>query len=358
MEKNRDYGIDLLKIISMLMVVVLHINGQGGVFENINSTFQYVCFHGLESVCIISVNLFALITGYLYYGRDFKIKNIFSLWTQVFFYSFGITLLFQIFNSNVVNARTWLEACFPILSKQYWYFSAYFLLFLLIPFLNNAFEKMSKRWSSFLIFVILLLCGLDNLIEDAFALKTGYSTMWLIVLYLVGAAIKKYDYSIKIKGKAVKPIWYLIISGGFVCLGLALALVRKEFLPELPIKTYRYTSIVNIFASIFFFIFFVKLKIKESKVSKIISKISTLSFGCYLIHVHPLVFTYIWRGLFAFVLSYNAIIAFVIIVGMTICIYFSCVLIEWIRSKLFQIMHINQLFQRLQDKLNKKLKEN
>ena len=43
MSSSRKYGIDLFRIISMLMVVVLHVLGQGGILDasvNIRGNFE------------------------------------------------------------------------------------------------------------------------------------------------------------------------------------------------------------------------------------------------------------------------------------------------------------------------------
>ena len=71
--KERNLGIDLLRIISMLMIVVLHVLKKGGILENaeVNSAHYYVAWV-LEALCIGAVNCYALISGYV--GVNSKIK--------------------------------------------------------------------------------------------------------------------------------------------------------------------------------------------------------------------------------------------------------------------------------------------
>ena len=46
-ETKRNYGIDLLRIVSMVMIVILHILGQGGVLDAAdNLSPQYIAWHG------------------------------------------------------------------------------------------------------------------------------------------------------------------------------------------------------------------------------------------------------------------------------------------------------------------------
>ena len=97
--KERNYGIDLLKIVSMFMVVVLHVLRHGGILENvpilsINDTVAWV----MEILCLCAVNLFALTTGYLCIDKKFNFKNVINLWIWVLFYNVLFTLLIRGFD--------------------------------------------------------------------------------------------------------------------------------------------------------------------------------------------------------------------------------------------------------------------
>ena len=63
---ERNYGIDLLKIVSMFMVVILHILGHGGVLEHaldlsLNDTIAWF----IEILCYPAVNIFALTKAHI-----------------------------------------------------------------------------------------------------------------------------------------------------------------------------------------------------------------------------------------------------------------------------------------------------
>lgn len=63
---ERNYGIDLLRIIAMLYVVILHILGQRGLLDATNVwTNQYVFSWFIEVFAFCVVDIFALITGNL-----------------------------------------------------------------------------------------------------------------------------------------------------------------------------------------------------------------------------------------------------------------------------------------------------
>jgi surface polysaccharide O-acyltransferase-like enzyme len=64
-KKERLGGVDLFRVISMFMVVVLHVNGIGGVLRNpANQPLSPLWFASsvINILCVIAVNCFALIT--------------------------------------------------------------------------------------------------------------------------------------------------------------------------------------------------------------------------------------------------------------------------------------------------------
>ena len=79
---KRIYGIDVLKMMAMLMVVMSHIMERGGVFavcaENARS-LNFACFKVFYSACRCAVDCFVLATGYVMCRHTFKYSRIFSL---------------------------------------------------------------------------------------------------------------------------------------------------------------------------------------------------------------------------------------------------------------------------------------
>ena len=95
-KKERNYGIDLLRIVSMIMVVLLHVLGAGGLLEatfGINNKIVWL----LEVFAFCAVNCYALISGYVGVNSKFKLSNILILWLQVFIYNFIIMHIIHLF---------------------------------------------------------------------------------------------------------------------------------------------------------------------------------------------------------------------------------------------------------------------
>lgn len=85
-KKSRNYGIDALRVLSAIMIVMLHVLSQGGVLANYaDLTFQGEFIWLLQVGCLGFVNVFALISGYVGINGKHKISNILNLWIEVFY---------------------------------------------------------------------------------------------------------------------------------------------------------------------------------------------------------------------------------------------------------------------------------
>ena len=142
---KRNIGIDALKILSMFMVVVLHILGQGGVLETLPQfCLRYNVAWLIEILCLCSVNCFALVTGYLNFEKKYTFKSLISLWFQVIFYTLLLTMVIKYFYPAQINYGYIGKMLFPTMGHSYWYFTAYVGLYLFIPLLNFIVEKADR----------------------------------------------------------------------------------------------------------------------------------------------------------------------------------------------------------------------
>ena len=87
-KEERNIGLDVLRILAMIMIVVLHYLGKGELLKEQNTDYlNHVIYWFCECLCIIAVNCYVLISGYFLVKSDFKIKKFLNLWGQVVFYS-------------------------------------------------------------------------------------------------------------------------------------------------------------------------------------------------------------------------------------------------------------------------------
>ena len=354
MEK-RNYNIDLLRIIAAFLITVLHVLGHGGILKSASpSGINYWTAWFLEICAYCAVNCFALISGYVMVNKTIKAKNIIGFWFQVLFYSLLLTYLFFIFFPESRSIKNLLVAVMPILGNQWWYVSSYFALCFFIPFLNKAINNISQQtYKKVLLVILLLICCIDCVIPiDAFSLNNGYSVIWLMMVYLFGAYIRKYDICEKIT-----PVKCII---GYVSM-IILTFISKITIRFLTKSIFgqakfedtfiSYISITILLSAIFLLLFCLKIKISNT-VSKIVCFLSPAALGIYLIHVHPLVFNFVINGAFISFASKSPIAMIICVMAASLAIFVLCGIIELLRIQIFKAIKVNKLSEFIARKIN------
>lgn len=351
---TRNYGIDLLRIVSMFMVVLLHTLGQGGILKStVPLTAQYEISWFLEIAALCAVNCYALISGYVGYGSKFKYTNIVIIWLQVVFYNFIITLIYSFILPNVTSERLW-GAIFPVTNRAYWYFTAYFCLYFLTPIINTAIKHLTEnRLKAISLSIILIFTVIPLFAKaDLFFTNDGYSAFWLVILYFLGGVIKKCRILENIRIR-----WLLLMYLGVILITWLHKLwadCHNMFSPNEPKMKQifvEYTSPTILFAAIFLLVAFSKLKINKNKsTAKFIKRVSPLSFGVYLIHVQYYVWRQLFENAFSYYAEFNAVALIFSVLGTVIAIYTVCSVIDFLREKLFGLLKIKKGLNRLEAK--------
>lgn len=197
--KTRNYGIDFLRMISMIMIVMLHTLGHGGILRSVSFlSVHYQIAWLLEVIAFGAVNTYAMISGFVSVDSHFKISNILILWLQVLFYGILINTVFFFLLPESRNTSGWIQALFPVTRKEYWYFTAYAGVFFLSPFINQMFRNLSeKQIKTLFCFIFVVFSVVPSISQtftpqqDVFYTGDGYSVFWLTLMYLLGACIKK-----------------------------------------------------------------------------------------------------------------------------------------------------------------------
>ena len=301
---QRNYGLDLLRILSMFMIVNLHVLSKGGAMMRITGregTYYAAWF--LETCAYCAVDLYGLISGYVGVDSKYRPSRILELWAQVLFYSAGITLLYRIFAPGLLAADSLWKAIFPVSWKTYWYFSSYVGLFILMPYLNKMINSLQEREIKgmavklFLVFSVLTALPKVNG-SDFLQLVGGYSFAWLLILYLLGAAIRKCSF------RRWKNRWYLLSYFGLVTFSWGFKIVvenytRKVYGEARFVRMFTgYAAPTILLCAVCLFLIFERMELKSVMLRKIIRTAAPLAFSVYLIHTHPLIWENILKGAF------------------------------------------------------------
>ena len=344
--KDRNYGIDLLRIVTMFMIVNLHVFWYGGILRSENLYFlsaKYNIVWILEIICYVAVNCYALISGFVGIESRYKYSNIVLLWLRVVFYSISLYLIGCIFGIVDFNFNTLITFCFPVVNSKYWYFTAYFCLFFFMPILNSALENMEyKLLRNTIILIIIVISVLPFIYSgDIFLTRNGSSFVWLMVLYLIGGFIKKYNLHNKFSNSSMIILFAfcVILELGSACLTSYLDLKGVK---DFTFTLISYTSPTMLLSGIALLIIFSKLKVKSSR--KIIAFLSPLCFSVYLIHEHKVIRNKYIAGQFERFLDYPTKEMVISIAITVISIFCIGIFIDFFRECLFKILRLKKLF--------------
>lgn len=335
---QRITGIDLIKILAMLMICTLHTNnmshavhlnparGEGG---------YLVCMTvwGLTAISSIAVNLYALATGYLYCRARWRISRYMNIWAQVAFYTLIVFLAAaclarcNVAGFEVPSMESIKTACLPIpLASAYWYFTAYSFLFFLIPGLNKIVESLDKRK----LISLLLLCVVAFPVfnpSDHLFLGMGYNVMWLSLLYLCGAILRQHP----LKLHPIILITVIILMNISVCIGV----LTNNF------SLMNYSSFTVALMSVATFSLLINVNVRSKVACTILRWGSVLSFGVYLVHMHPAVNSYLRLQLSNLLVQGNY--AFWIPPLSALGVFLVSLAIDALRYGLFQLCRIEKI---------------
>lgn len=365
MKKQRQSNLELLRIISMLMIVSMHLVNHGGLIDLAQAgTLSYYFVWTLFGVSFISINLYLLISGYFLVDTKFSSWKLARLGGQVFFYAFGITMLFWLFGKAPKDLETFVRSVLPVGSDFYWFISMYVGMYLLAPVMNRLIRALTKRQMECAMALSFVLVSVwPNILYFSSALNTagGVSISWFLTVYLFGAYLKLYY---RPDGKFAKKM--------LPAVGVSLLIPFSRFVIELLLQTplgkiavlddlmwgysifYNYSSILAGAAAFLWFLAFLNLRVAPGRLSRGIVAVAKTAFGVYLIHDHLYIRESLWgrMGCVSWLGKWYLPFA---VVGAVFFVYAACALIEALRQLLFAPLDRNRKLKGFFERLDKRL---
>lgn len=326
---GRESSIEMLRCISMFMILVLHANYQIQGFPTcyeISSSYLGATRCLLQSLSYGAVDIFLIISGY--FSIKPSVKGITRFLSQVIFWVWIPYLIAVIFYGMPINKM--LLSNLILGDNALWFVKAYLFLYVLAPVLNIFCQHAAKRMFQYVIVAFFGLQVIWGIITFGVpTLEGGYSPISFVGMYLLGRYLK-----LHFPIKAYKPRFYLLMylglsvfMAGLICVA---TLLGKEWVTN---SILNYMSPGVIVASASLFMFFLGFKWKNRYVNWIASS----CFAVYLLHSHPLIGRYfhlsgeyIWKNSIQFpVISILAFLAAVFIIA---------ILLDKIREMLLLIL--------------------
>ena len=274
MSNNKESGVELLRVISIFLILVVHVVQLiigVPVFEDLHdyplSSITKIFF---ESLSIICVDVFVIISGW--YGIRATTKGLAKLLFQcVFFgligYVVGCCVGYNVGSVTEV-IKSLLEMFFPA-----WFIGAYIVLYIFSPIINAFVDSVSKLQLQKILGVLLLFVFVYGWIitEDTAnsnTFQSGYSSTFLMVLYLMTRYVKVYYFSDSsgCQKWQLKPQMFWFLTWWGLLLGNILLWFLTTWcnIGQISSRIFMYTSPIVIAQSFCMFRYFQMMKFHNS----------------------------------------------------------------------------------------------
>lgn len=334
--RQREYGLDIARLASMFMVVLLHNLGRGGVLDWSLATRGELIYACLNNAASVAVNVFAIISGYLAVGKKTNWRKVFGLWGIAVFWSVSTALVGLL---GGTEPGPWLyRAFFPVLTSRYWYLSSYLVMQLLLPFVCEGIERLEPRRTGRLSVLLVIGCSVlgsiryDN--RAGIGINNGYSVMWLIALWILGAAIKlnldkinaALRSSVLVGAVLVIPVVLMFLEVKGLAVGIE------------PHGWIAYVSPLLVVDAICVFLLCQRIAGLPKPAERVLVVLSGSAFGVYLIDTSSWFYDIWLVGRFAWIGELPLVMGLPMLLGMTLLMFVGFLLLETARRKLLAMV--------------------
>ena len=354
-KKERESGLELLRILLMLQVIFLHICCYGTYteFGTKAGGVHSLLYWFVMMLSRTPVYMYIVIMGYFMINKDLTLKDSFqkikSIYLVIIFYSVGIWAILAIAGqlpfswadrfANVYKPANIVRAFLPITTRSWSFLTSYILVLFFAPFINRGLKDIPKRTYQILVgvlFFVFSLWILFSIMEPTKGIisthkvvnnEGGKSLYGMLFMYILGGYVRRFaPHYEKAKFR------YLVMA--FALAALNMLLVYK--LPGYKSDAMRNDNPISIILGIMLLMFFKDLKFK----SKVVNTIAKHNIGVYIIHENQYVRSIIWNNIITMnIATFYATNWYPLkLLGIGIGVFVVCALLDAVREQLFRLI--------------------
>lgn len=363
--KGRMINIELMRFVSMLLIVTAHYLGKGNLLPPLNDReLNWTAYLPwiLEGFVILSINMYMMITGYFLVSSSFKVSRLIKTVLQVWFYSVTVGIvagIFGFFPGDGLSGYYILELMFPISMNQYWFMTAYVFMYLFTPFIAIGARQLNKKQLLTVIILLLLaFCVIKSVTPGELETDLrGYDCIWYLCVCIIAAYIRLYGIPCI---RSAKMGFLLCLAGAAAIFAETMALrliyITTGKLESILTISYSFNHVFALIASVGAFVGFEKLRLGAGKLSSCLLGISPYILGVYLLHEHPAI-RYRWQIWLGSKYAENGLWLLPWLVLAVCVVFVAGIAADVLRSFLFGVLHRGLLFipfyRKLADKVRK-----
>ena len=280
----RASGIELCRILAMLMIVAGHFIGQSGLGAcHDNSMWLRFCGSGARW----AVNLFLVAGCWFMVDSRFKVERIARLYLTVLFYAVPLTIWAIVMGNP--GMKDVFRGFSPFLGRPLWFVSAYISLALVAPWLRLAFRLPRESLGILVAVLTVVISGVCTL-PDPQMCYTVDVCYFFFVFILVGFLKPLFSSSGKYKYAA------LTIGVALYLLLVVLSMKGLPFMKEWSGQCLAdFKTLPNLASALLTFYFFLHLRLGSIKWINIVA---SAAFSVYVIHQTPAFYGILWNDVF------------------------------------------------------------
>ncbi len=290
---NRSSNFELLRIISMLMIVASHAMQHAGLggWQIITSPVSknLVASYLLGTYGQLGVMIFIIISSWFLCDRDgINIKKALNLYLQTMLCSVSIFFFVRLFNFEPVGIKQLIKAILTPVYSGYWFIRSYLIFYLLAPFLQNYLKNSEEKQIKKLFITLTVLIPV---LKFFFFVEELGNVGDFIYTFIAVYFLKKHPGNLIEKHAKILTATLLVLMWSLM---LTVNILGHRL--NLPQNTGILLHIFanrNIFLMILamgiFYIFKNNVKIGHSK---IINAVASTTLGVYIFHENPLLCSY------------------------------------------------------------------
>ena len=269
----------------MLMVLTVHADGASlglpDLYGDVGSASSYDLWRlGIESVAIVGVNCFTIISGY--FGLRLRWRNVAAFLFECVFYAVGIYTAVSLVFPETFSWQGWINSWLVLSHTDLWYVPAYFGLMLLSPLINAGMAAMDRGRATAVLAVFVLFNVWCGWWWHGTFNPTGYTLVQLILVYMIGRYIHLHiDSRMMRQRRGVIAAVYIASTAGIMVSSIYIGTQQA----------FAYNSPLVLASTISLFMLFATLNIQ----SRAINYAAQSAFAVYLIHKAPLVWGNVMR---------------------------------------------------------------
>lgn len=285
--KARESSFELLRLMSIAVIVIGHFGGQSFLSASGDSTNRMIA-EFLGAGGRIAVNLFLLMGTWFMVDAKFNVERMVRMYLQVALYTIPLTAI-MLFMGTSGGFRNVVQGFLPFFGRPLWFATAYISLVAVSPFLNVILAQKYRTLGKF-VFVMMFVFSAVCTIPAFTAPEYPAELAWFVLVYLSMGWAKRTGFFNRLPGP--------VLSGG-LGFGLLLMLSVARFYPMTSwIAVYwlvHLPALPNLIASLLIFNSFRTVRMGSVKV---VNWLASSVFAVYVVHQVPAFREYEWNVIF------------------------------------------------------------